>query len=254
MNPILLRAAEYPFAKLLETKRRREQQGRVVIDFGMGDPREPTPRFLRDALCAAVPEISSYPTVRGEASLRRAIAGYVQRRYGVSVDPERHVLPVNGTKEGIFTSHLALIDPQSRKRTVITFEPSYPVYAAGASYAGGVVEAIGSHASSATCRPGYPRRCAARPHRAHVAQLPAQPDRRGSAGGTVRAAARARAPARLRAVLGRGRRDIYFGKPSPSALMAADAPDFKNVLCFHSCSKRSATTATAAASSSAIRS
>src|SRR5262245_60477275 len=142
MNPILTHAPEYPFAQLLDLKRQREQLGRDVIDFGMGDPREPTPAFLREALRAAVPEVSSYPTVRGSASLRRAIAGYFARRFGVTLDPERHVLPLNGTKEGIFTSHLAFLDRRATKRAVVTFEPSYPVYAAGAEYAGGTVEAI----------------------------------------------------------------------------------------------------------------
>ena len=136
LNPILEAARDYPFAKLMEIKRQREAAGRRVLDFSMGDPREPTPQFLRDAMKAAVPEISSYPSVKGSPKLRGAIAGYFARRFGVTLDPDAHVLPLNGTKEGIFTTHLALIDRASSKRTVISFEPAYPVYAQGAAYAG----------------------------------------------------------------------------------------------------------------------
>jgi len=140
LNPILREARDYPFAKLVEIRRAREAAKKRVLDFSMGDPREPTPLFLREAMKSAVPEVSSYPTVRGSTALRRAIAGYAQRRFDVALDPERHVLPLNGTKEGIFTSHLALLDPASSKRSVVTFEPAYPVYAEGARYSGGVHE------------------------------------------------------------------------------------------------------------------
>ena len=70
LNPIVEEAREYPFAKLMEIKRQREAAGHRVLDFSMGDPREPTPPFLRDAMKNAVPEISSYPSVKGSPKLR----------------------------------------------------------------------------------------------------------------------------------------------------------------------------------------
>jgi succinyldiaminopimelate transaminase len=243
LNPILEAARDYPFAKLMEIKRQREAAGRRVLDFSMGDPREPTPAFLRDAMKAAVPEISSYPSVKGGAKLRAAIAGYAQRRFGVPLDPETHVLPLNGTKEGIFTTHLALIDPASRKRAVITFEPAYPVYAQGAAYAG---------AEHRAQRLDHDHR-----FRPDLAALdPALLDRAALVWinyphNPTGAEADAELFARLRALARKHDfvlasdecyADLCFGAPSPSVLVAADAPRFENVLAFHSCSKRSSMT------------
>ena len=78
MNPLLQREREYPFARLLEIKRAREADGRHVLDFGMGDPRDPTPAFIRQTLAEAVPEISSYPTVKGKPELRKKVLARVQ--------------------------------------------------------------------------------------------------------------------------------------------------------------------------------
>ena len=103
-----------------------------MLDFGQGDPRDPTPAFIRRALVDGVPEVSSYPTVKGKRELRDSIARYLKRRFGLDVDPGRHILPVTGTKEGIFTSHLALLDPHGSRRVVGVFEPAYPVYGQGA--------------------------------------------------------------------------------------------------------------------------
>src|SRR5688572_10085562 len=245
LNPILEEAREYPFAKLGEMKRQREAAGRRVLDFSMGDPREPTPAFLREAMKKGVPETSSYPTVRGSAALRGAAADYFQRRFGVALDPEKHVLPVNGTKEGIFTSHLALIDPGSSKRTVVTFSPEYPVYAEGARYAGAIHHPIALERAN-----GF------RPDVAALARERALLDRtallwvnypHNPTGAEIDAArlAELRALARKHDfVLASDEcyADLYFGEPSPSALVAADAPGFANVLAFHSCSKRSSMT------------
>jgi acetylornithine aminotransferase len=243
LNPILEEARDYPFAKLVEIRRQREAAGRRVLDFSMGDPREPTPPFLREAMKAAVPEVSSYPTARGSIALRRAAAGYVQRRFGVTLDPDAHLLPVNGTKEGIFTSHLALIDPKAHRRTVVTFSPEYPVYAEGARYAGGVHHPIVLEAAH-RFRPDLRRldrelleRTAVMwvnyPHNPTGAEIDAE------------LLARLRALAREHDFVlcsDECYADLCFEKPSPSALVAADAPDFRNLLVFHSCSKRSSMT------------
>ncbi len=243
LNPILEAAREYPFAKLMEIKRQREAAGQRMLDFSMGDPREPTPAFLRDAMKAAVPEISSYPSVKGSAKLRGAICSYVARRFGVPLDPETHVLPVNGTKEGIFTTHLALIDPASSKKTVVTFEPAYPVYEQGAAYAGATHHAVkldrahGFRPDLAALSPQLLDRTALMwvnyPHNPTGAEADAK------------LYARLVALARKHDfVLGSDEcyADLYFEQPSASVLVAADAPKFANVLAFHSCSKRSSMT------------
>lgn len=243
LNPILAEARDYPFAKLVEIRREREAAGRRVLDFSMGDPREPTPAFLREALKAAVPETSSYPTVKGTAALRRAAAGYVRRRFGVELDPERHVLPVNGTKEGIFTSHLALLDPRSGKRTVVTFSPGYPVYAEGARYAGAIHHPIRLEASDGF-RPDLARLDRALLDRTALLWVNYPHNPTGAEAGPELLAG-LRALAREHDfVLAADEcyADLAFGTPSPSVLVAGDAPGFENVLAFHSCSKRSSMT------------
>jgi len=243
LNPILREAREYPFAKLVEIRRAREAAGKRVLDFSMGDPREPTPAFLRQALKDAVPEVSQYPTVRGSAKLRGAIAGYFGRRFGVALDPERHVLPVNGTKEGIFTSHLALIDPKSEKRGVVIFEPAYPVYAEGARYAGARPEPQ-TLAHEQGWRPDPGRIERGLLARAAIVWLNS-PHNPTGAGIDAQGFAKWCALAREHDFVlcsDECYADLFFGDPAVSALVASDAPHFKNVLVFHSCSKRSSMT------------
>jgi succinyldiaminopimelate transaminase len=136
LNPVLTSAPVYPFAALEERKAALRAEGRPLYDFTLGDPLEPTPAFIREALLAGVPETSQYPTVAGRRSLREAIARYVRRRFGVELDPETEILPCSGAKEAVFHLPLALIDRASPKRTVVWGEPAYPVYERGAAYAG----------------------------------------------------------------------------------------------------------------------
>jgi succinyldiaminopimelate transaminase len=108
-----------------------------LIDFSIGDPREPTPETVRTAVRDAIPEVSQYPTVRGLRELREAIAGYVERRCGVAVDPDSQVLPTAGSKEAIFSTPLALIDRDAGD-AVVWPTPGYPIYERGALLAGAV--------------------------------------------------------------------------------------------------------------------
>ena len=131
----------YPFVALEARARELVPRGVEPIHFGMGDPREPTPSFIREALRAAVPEVSSYPTVAGLPELRAAIAAWVERRFGVRLDPERHLLPANGTKEAVFSLAMAMVDPGAAdaRRVVVIPSPAYPVYESGARFAGAEV-------------------------------------------------------------------------------------------------------------------
>src|SRR5262249_26539522 len=99
MNPLLLGGGEYPFLKLARIKDALLPAGVRPIDFSIGDPREETPEFTREALRAAVPAVSSYPAVAGLPELRAACARWLDRRFGVRLDPETQILPANGTKE-----------------------------------------------------------------------------------------------------------------------------------------------------------
>jgi len=134
-NPVLSELGSYRLADVQERARSRRQAGLPLYDFSIGDPREPTPAFIPAALKAAVPVVSQYPTVAGLAELREAIAGYLQRRFGIEMDPERNILPTTGSKEAIFSTALAFID-RGGDEAVAFGTPGYPVYQWGARLAG----------------------------------------------------------------------------------------------------------------------
>jgi succinyldiaminopimelate transaminase len=141
-NPAVARGGPNPLAALREEVARRRASGERLIDLSIGDPDEPTPEPIRHALRAAVGPVSSYPTGFGQEATRRAIAGFVARRHGVTVDPTTQVLPTSGSKEAIFHLPFAFIDPAGERRTVVWGSPGYPTYARGTRYAGGDVHTV----------------------------------------------------------------------------------------------------------------
>jgi acetylornithine aminotransferase len=134
--------ATYPFVRLEEARRRLEADGVEVIDFGKGDPNEPTDPLIRDALVAGVRERMSYPLAAGLPELREAATAWVKRRFGVELDPDTEVVPTYGSKEAIFSLAQVLIGPSSEQRLVLHGEPAYPVYERGALFAGADVETV----------------------------------------------------------------------------------------------------------------
>jgi succinyldiaminopimelate transaminase len=136
INPLLADGREYPFARLARLRRELVPAGLASLDFSVGDPRERTPEFIRAALRAALPEVSSYPAVAGQPALRAAYAGWLERRFGVRLDPETEVLPANGTKEAVFHLAFAVVGREAARRTVVIPAPAYPVYEAAARFAG----------------------------------------------------------------------------------------------------------------------
>ena len=137
ISPTLTQMSTYPFVRLEEARRRLEADGVQVIDFGKGDPNEPTDPRIRQALVESLAERSSYPLAQGLPELRRAIAGWCDRRFGVSLDPDTEIVPTLGSKEAIFSLAQVLVDPRSEKRLVLYTEPGYPVYETGTILAGG---------------------------------------------------------------------------------------------------------------------
>ena len=135
LNPILDQLGSYPIATVHERARARRARGLPVIDFSIGDPIEPTPPFIAEALREGVPEVSQYPTAHGKEELREAIAAYIDRRHGVAIDPETQVIPTSGSKEAIFSTALAFVDREARDLVVFP-SPGYPVYERGAMFAG----------------------------------------------------------------------------------------------------------------------
>jgi len=139
MNSAVRALKSYPMDRLNRAKEELKRRGVKVYDFGTGDPKEPTPSFIREALIEAVSEVSQYPTVKGREELRKAAAGWVKRRFGVELDPDSEVIPSAGSKEAIFHAPLVFIDPESPKRKVVFGTPAYPVYERGTLFAGGEV-------------------------------------------------------------------------------------------------------------------
>jgi len=138
LNPVFAELGDYPIAQIQMRARDRRDAGLPVIDFSIGDPREPTPTFIVEALRESVPPISQYPTSAGLLELREAVAGYVHRRFDVEVDPATQVIPTSGAKEAIFNTPFAFIDRDAGD-AVIYPTPGYPVYERGSLFAGATV-------------------------------------------------------------------------------------------------------------------
>jgi len=135
LSPTLAGQSTYPFVRLDEAKRRVAAQGVALVDFGMGDPREPTDERIQRALAEALPLTGGYPRAVGLPELREAVAAWCGRRFGVEVDPEREVIPTLGSKEAIFSFAQLLVDPEGGKDVVVVTEPGYPVPERGAAFA-----------------------------------------------------------------------------------------------------------------------
>jgi acetylornithine aminotransferase len=136
LSPALTATGTYPFVKLEEAKRRLAAEGVALIDFGKGDPREPTEPMIREALAASLTEVSTYPLAEGLPELRESVAGWCGRRFGVDLAPDTEVIPTYGSKEAIFLLAQMLVDRDGDRRLVVTTEPGYPVPDRGAAFAG----------------------------------------------------------------------------------------------------------------------
>jgi acetylornithine aminotransferase len=139
VSPTLRAQATYPFVRLNQAAAARRAEGLEVIDFGMGDPREPTDPAILQALRDGVRQRMGYPAAPGLPELREAIAGWVRRRFDVELDPDRHVIPTLGSKEAIFSLAQVVLDLPGGRDTVVVTEPGYPVPSRGAAFAGAQV-------------------------------------------------------------------------------------------------------------------
>jgi N-succinyldiaminopimelate aminotransferase len=137
MNPLLARLQPYPFERLRAlTAGIVPSPAHRPISLGIGEPRHATPALIEQALVAGLKGLSSYPATAGEPRLREAIAGWLQRRYGVALDAATQVLPVNGSREALFALAQTVIDPTRRGATVVCPNPFYQIYEGAALLAG----------------------------------------------------------------------------------------------------------------------
>lgn len=139
MNPGLARLHAYPFERLAALKTGiTPPAGLRHIALSIGEPRHAPPVFIREALAGALDHLDSYPVALGLAELREAIAAWLERRYGLpggAVDPGRMVLPVNGTREGLFAFVQAVVNPSARSLVMMP-NPFYQIYEGAALLAG----------------------------------------------------------------------------------------------------------------------
>jgi N-succinyldiaminopimelate aminotransferase len=136
LNPLLERLQPYPFEKLRALLAANQPANLRPINLSIGEPKHPTPALVKDALAAALDGLASYPATAGTPALRRAIAAWLARRYGITQpDPETQVLPVNGTREALFAFAQTVIDPR-RNPKVVCPNPFYQIYEGAALLAG----------------------------------------------------------------------------------------------------------------------
>lgn len=129
----------YLFAEIDKAKRKAKSEGRDIIDLGVGDPDQRTPRHIIDKLSEAAndPANHHYALDAGMPALKQAIAAWYKKRFSVQLDPEKEILPLIGSKEGLTHLPLGVINPQD---TVLIPEPCYPAYRSAVIFAGGHVE------------------------------------------------------------------------------------------------------------------
>ena len=130
MNPNLDRLQTYPFQKLSSLLDGVAPNPRLhPIPLYIGEPRHPTPEFIKRALADNLDGLASYPPTHGSRDLRVAIAGWLKRRYGLEgVDPDTEVIPINGSREALFAFAQAVIDPRRPAPVVVCPNPFYQIY------------------------------------------------------------------------------------------------------------------------------
>src|SRR5512136_2224324 len=132
----LNRLPPYLFVEINRKIAELQARGRDVINFGIGDPDLPTPSHIVERICQAAhdPANHRYPETDGLPELRQAIADWYERRFGVTLNPAKEVLPLLGSKEGIGHIALCFIEPGD---LALVPDPGYPPFSLGTILAGG---------------------------------------------------------------------------------------------------------------------
>jgi len=140
MNPGLAQLQPYPFEKLTGLKQGiTPPPDKGAIDLSIGEPRHKTPAFILDEIRTHLPEAAVYPKTRGSETLRGAMTDWLRRRFrlpAASLHPDRHVLPVNGTREALFAIAQCVIDARGPGPVAMLPNPFYQIYEGAALLAG----------------------------------------------------------------------------------------------------------------------
>lgn len=145
------RLPPYVFAEVNAMKAAARAAGADIVDFGMGNPDSPTPQHIVDKLCETVqdPRTHRYSQSRGIPGLRKALAAYYDRRFGVDLDPEREVVVTLGSKEGLANLAMAITSPGD---VVLVPNPSYPIHHFGFIIAGAAIRSLPATVTTAAER------------------------------------------------------------------------------------------------------
>jgi alanine-synthesizing transaminase len=135
------RLPPYIFEEVNRLKAQARAAGEDIIDFGMGNPDMPTPKHVVDKLCEVAhdPKSNRYSASRGIKGLRKAMAAYYQRRFGVKLDPDSEVIATLGSKEGFANLAAAITAPGD---VVLVPNPAYPIHAFGFILAGAAIRHV----------------------------------------------------------------------------------------------------------------
>ena len=137
MNPLLSRLQPYPFERLRKLFAGVQPPAGVrPISLGIGEPRHATPPFIEQALSADLGGLAKYPATAGEPALREACAQWARQRYGIALDAAAQVLPVNGSREALFSFTQVVVDASQDGARVICPNPFYQIYEGATLLAG----------------------------------------------------------------------------------------------------------------------
>ena len=137
MNPLLQHLQPYPFERLRKLFSDVTPPSDVRhISLGIGEPRHDTPDFIKASLSENLAGLANYPATIGDARLRQACSDWMQRRYGLALDPATQILPVNGSREALFSFTQTIVDPSQPGATVLCPNPFYQIYEGATLLAG----------------------------------------------------------------------------------------------------------------------
>ncbi|SCK54767.1 succinyldiaminopimelate aminotransferase apoenzyme [Variovorax sp. HW608] len=138
MNPLLAKLQPYPFERLRQLFAGVTPNPQYTpISLGIGEPKHPTPGFIKDALSENLGALAVYPATAGDLELRQSFTGWLQKRYGLSLDPATQVLPVNGSREALFALAQTVVDASRTPAPVVMSpNPFYQIYEGAAFLSG----------------------------------------------------------------------------------------------------------------------
>jgi len=251
LNPKLDRLTDYPFQRLRDLLAGVEPPaGLKQLVLSLGEPQHPPPAIVSETLAAQAALWGKYPPVEGTPEFRTAVADWLRRRYrlpaagAAAVDPDRHVLPVSGTREALFMSaQVAVVEPKGNERPLVLIpNPFYQVYVGGAVMAGAEPRFLSARRETAFL-PDVASESAETLSRTAMVFLCSPSNPQGTVAGLdylKRLIELVRAYGFV-LVVDECYAEIYTETPPPGALEACAAlgGGFENVLVFHSLSKRS---------------